>query len=63
MKMKNALDGLISMLGTAVVRTTVLECRSTEITQTKRQRGKKKFKNRKNQSQTRLMVQYQLVYL
>ena len=40
MEMKNAFDGLISMLATAVVRTIVLECRSTEITQNETQRGK-----------------------
>lgn len=46
MNVKNAVDGLISMFGTAVVRIIVLECRSTEITQTEKQR-EKKSKNRK----------------
>lgn len=42
--MKKPFGGLISMLVIAEERIIILECRSTEITQTEKERGKKVYK-------------------
>lgn len=48
MEKRNAFDQLSSMLGTADERIIVLECRSTEITLTEKQRREESLKTEKS---------------